>query len=52
MAGHNIEFLEIDICAPGNEEDREIMQTFSKPNSKGLILPPQIFNENDYCGVI
>lgn len=48
----------IDIAEPGAEEAKDFMQnnatenggTISDPNPRHP-LPPQIFNENAYCGV-
>uniref|UniRef100_A0A8D9A8K2 SH3 domain-binding glutamic acid-rich protein homolog n=1 Tax=Cacopsylla melanoneura TaxID=428564 RepID=A0A8D9A8K2_9HEMI len=51
----NIDYSIIDITEPGKENEKEFMQQNSKPaNSDSTIksnpLPPQIFNEEDYCG--
>lgn len=51
LAGHHVDYKEIDIADPSNEEEKQLMTESSKPNSKGAVLPPQIFNENEYCGV-
>ncbi len=51
MSGHAIDFVNIDICDPANDEEREFMQANSTPNAKGSIVVPQIFNETEYCGV-
>lgn len=54
----NIKYDVIDITEPGKESDKDFMQsnstsnggTVSDPNPRSA-LPPQIFNEDDYCGV-
>ncbi len=51
LSGHHIEHQIIDISDPINETEKEFMIANSESNAKGLILPPQIFNENEYCGV-
>ena len=51
MTGHGIEFREIDIADPSNEEEKQMMLEHSTPNAKGSIIPPQIFNDETYCGV-
>lgn len=51
LTSHNIEFKLIDVADPSYEEDKQLMLEKSKPNDKGLIVPPQIFNEDEYCGV-
>jgi glutaredoxin len=51
LTSHNIDFKLIDIADPSYEEERTLMVEKSKPNSKGLIVPPQLFNEEEYCGV-
>lgn len=54
----NIKYEVIDIAEPGSEEQKDFMQnnstssggTISDPNPRHP-LPPQIFNEDTYCGV-
>ncbi len=48
---NSIDFKEIDIVDPINSEELEFYLANSKQNSKGQILPPQFFNEDEYCGV-
>lgn len=48
----NVEYEIIDITEPGKELDKEFMQANSNARSNKYPLPPQIFNEDDYCGVI
>ena len=48
---HNFDFKEIDICDPANKEELDNFLANAKPNEKGQILPPQWFNEDEYCGV-
>ena len=40
----------IDISDPTNEQDKQFMLENALENPKGLRLPPQIFNESNYCG--
>lgn len=46
----NIEYETIDITAPGNQLDKEFMQSNSYAKGGKFPLPPQIFNEEEYCG--
>lgn len=54
----NIKYDVVDIAEPGSEEDKDFMQnsstsngaTISDPNPRHP-LPPQIFNDDVYCGV-
>lgn len=52
LSGHGIEHKVIDVSDPINEEEKNKMMESSQPNAKGVILPPQIFNEDEYCGVL
>lgn len=53
----SIKYEVVDITEPGKEEEREFMQnnstnkgaTVSDPDPRHP-LPPQLFNETDYCG--
>lgn len=45
-----IQYNPIDITQPGKEQDREYMKSHC-PKELPLVLPPQIFNDEDYCGV-
>ncbi|XP_049822323.1 SH3 domain-binding glutamic acid-rich protein homolog [Aethina tumida] len=53
----NIKYDVVDIAEPGSEEDKDFMQnsstsngaTISDPNPRHP-LPPQIFNDDVYCG--
>ena len=50
---HKIEHEKIDITDPNHENDKVFMRTHSKPKQgKKFALPPQIFNDMQYCGVI
>lgn len=54
----NLSYQVIDIADPNKEEDKDFMQNHSTsfgatacdPNPKHP-LPPQIFNDDAYCGV-
>ena len=47
-----IPFEKVDISDPCREEDRKFMRANSKGRKEGAVpLPPQIFNQEDYCGV-
>lgn len=43
----------VDITEPGRESDKEFMQKNSKLRDEDsrYPLPPQLFNDQDYCGV-
>lgn len=54
----NIKYDVIDITEPGREADKDFMQSNSKSNGGTVSdpnprspLPPQIFNDDEYCGV-
>ncbi len=48
----SIEFEPVDIAAPGSERDRDFMrENGRKKDGQRNVLPPQIFNEEKYCGV-
>lgn len=51
LTSHNIDFKLIDLSDPTYEQDKQLMLDKGKPNSRGIIAPPQIFNEDEYCGV-
>lgn len=40
-----------DITEPGKEPDKEFMQQNSNAKDAKHPLPPQIFNDESYCGV-
>lgn len=46
----NISYEVVDITEPGRESDKEFMQQNSNAKESKYPLPPQIFNEEDYCG--
>lgn len=53
----NIKYEVVDIAEPGNEDPKEFMQNHAKSFGATIgdanprhPLPPQIFNDNDYCG--
>ncbi|XP_051159352.1 SH3 domain-binding glutamic acid-rich protein homolog [Leptopilina boulardi] len=46
----NVAYEVIDITEPGKEDEKEFMQTMSTATDSKYPLPPQIFNEDDYCG--
>ncbi|XP_015173788.1 PREDICTED: SH3 domain-binding glutamic acid-rich protein homolog [Polistes dominula] len=46
----NVEYETIDITEPGKELDKEFMQGHSVGKDSKYPLPPQIFNEDEYCG--
>ena len=51
LESKNVAYEVIDITEPGREDEKEFMQTMSKARDSKYPLPPQIFNEEDYCGV-
>ncbi|CAB4056330.1 unnamed protein product [Lepeophtheirus salmonis] len=48
----NIENAPVDIAGPGMDEARDFMRANGKKKKEGErnVLPPQIFNEEKYCG--
>lgn len=59
LESKNVPFVAVDITEPGKEDEKDFMQTNSKSmgctvsdTSPRHPLPPQIFNDQDYCGVI
>lgn len=48
----NVSYQVIDITEPGKEDEKEFMQTMSTARDSRYPLPPQIFYEDEYCGVI
>ncbi|VDI30839.1 Hypothetical predicted protein [Mytilus galloprovincialis] len=51
LESFKIDFENIDISCPNNEEDKKFMRANSKtPEGSTVPLPPQIFNEEEYCG--
>ncbi|XP_011703055.1 PREDICTED: SH3 domain-binding glutamic acid-rich protein homolog isoform X2 [Wasmannia auropunctata] len=46
----NVEYEIIDITEPGKELEKEFMQANSNARNNKYPLPPQLFNEDDYCG--
>lgn len=51
LESKNIEYEAIDITEPGKESDKQFMQDHAEAKDSKHPLPPQIFNEDDYCGV-
>lgn len=51
LSSLKIEFEVIDITEMGKENEREFMRTQCKLHNKENPLPPQIFNDETYCGV-
>ena len=48
-----IDFETVDITDPSNEEAKMFMREHSIPKEGQKIpLPPQIFNDSHYCGVV
>lgn len=57
LESKNIQYEAIDITEPGRENEKEFMQNKSTSNGATVsdpeprhALPPQIFNEEEYCG--
>jgi len=52
LEGKKIAFEAIDISDPTREEDKKFMQQHGKPAGNDKVpMPPQIFSDEDYCGV-
>jgi glutaredoxin len=52
LESKNVEYQVIDITEPGKEAEKEFMQLNGVAKDSKYPLPPQIFSEEDYCGVI
>lgn len=51
LESFKIDFENIDISCPTNEEQKKFMRANSKTKEGSTVpLPPQVFNEDDYCG--
>lgn len=50
LESKSISYSVIDITEPGKESDKEFMQQNSKSRESKHPLPPQIFNDETYCG--
>ncbi|XP_063219081.1 SH3 domain-binding glutamic acid-rich protein homolog [Bacillus rossius redtenbacheri] len=46
----NIDYVTVDITEPGKEDEKELMQQKSNPKDAKHPLPPQLFNDENYCG--
>lgn len=48
----NVQYETIDITEPGKEMEKEFMQanSIAREEDSKYPLPPQIFNEDEYCG--
>lgn len=46
-----IDLQVIDVTEPGRDDDLNFMQETVKKHDKKTQLPPQIFNDDAYCGV-
>ena len=51
LESKNVEYQVIDITEPDKEAEKEFMQANSTARDSKYPLPPQIFNDEDYCGV-
>lgn len=50
LESKNVKYETIDITEPGKELEKEFMQSKSTARDSKHPLPPQIFNEKEYCG--
>ncbi|CAH1799584.1 unnamed protein product [Owenia fusiformis] len=51
LQSRKIEFEEVDISSPNNENEKIFMREHSKTKKEGTFpLPPQIFNDQEYLG--
>ena len=52
LKGRKVDFEEVDISDPTLEDERQFMREHSTPKGGNKYgLPPQIFNDQEYCGV-
>lgn len=40
----------IDLGAPENERERQLLSTIAKKSDDGQVILPQIFHQDEYCG--
>ena len=53
LESKKIDFELIDIAAPANEDKKMFMRANAVPKEGSkTALPPQVFSDEDYCGVI
>ncbi|RWS14964.1 SH3 domain-binding glutamic acid-rich protein-like isoform X1 [Dinothrombium tinctorium] len=45
-----VDYEKIDITEPGHEQDKEMLKEVCTKRNDSIPLPPQFFNEDDYCG--
>jgi hypothetical protein len=51
LSSRKISFVEIDISDPSCEAEKKFMREHSRPAGSDTVpLPPQIFNDDVYCG--
>ncbi|KAL1131466.1 hypothetical protein AAG570_011083 [Ranatra chinensis] len=50
LESKNIKYDTIDITEPGKEAEKLFMQEHATAKDSKHPLPPQIFNEDEYCG--
>jgi len=47
-----VKYETVDITEPGHDEEKELMKNVCKKrNNSSVALPPQFFNDDQYCGV-
>lgn len=47
-----IKYETIDVTEPGHESEKELMRAVCKKrDTQTVALPPQLFNDDIYCGV-
>lgn len=51
LESKNVPYEVTDITEPGREADKEFMQSKSNARDSKYPLPPQLFNDEEYCGV-
>ncbi|XP_012261365.1 SH3 domain-binding glutamic acid-rich protein homolog [Athalia rosae] len=50
LESKNVPYEVTDITEPGKEAEKEFMQTNSNARDSKHPLPPQLFNDDEYCG--
>ena len=51
LESKSIEHLQIDIGDPLHAKERQFMRQNIKTQNNQMVLPPQIFNDEEYVGV-
>lgn len=52
LQAEKVDFIKIDVTDPKHNQEKLHMRELSKSRKEGTFaVPPQIFNDSEYCGV-